>query len=122
MATGYGSNGSCFASVTDAVNDHYGSALIDSYDFLASGHGTTQFNYVAGAWQRETTQCYYNSTTPYNCVLRVDAARPYTPYPCTLQPSDDPVQQFTDGAILGWGIAAAMVAAWAVTVLRRGIH
>lgn len=51
------------------------------------------------------------TTTPVVSVL-----------PVSLQPAGvDPVTGFTDGAVLGWGVAAAMVAAWAVHSLRRAL-
>lgn len=39
--------------------------------------------------------------------------------PCDT--TDIPYQNFADGAMLGWGVAAAMVAAWAIHTLRRGL-
>lgn len=35
--------------------------------------------------------------------------------------SCDTTEQFMDGLAVGWGIVAAMVAAWAIHVLRRGL-
>lgn len=40
--------------------------------------------------------------------------------PVSLQPTAiDPTSGFTDGMTLGWGVAAAMAAAWAIHTLRR---
>jgi hypothetical protein len=33
----------------------------------------------------------------------------------------DPVSSFTDGAVLGWGVVAAMVAAYAIKLLQRSL-
>lgn len=42
--------------------------------------------------------------------------------PVSLQPeSIDAQTNFTDGATLGWGVAAAMAAAWAVVHLRKAL-
>lgn len=42
--------------------------------------------------------------------------------PVSLQPETlNPGTNFTDGALLGWGVVAAMVAAWAITILRRAL-
>lgn len=42
--------------------------------------------------------------------------------PVSLDPQNvDPVTGFTDGVLLGWGVALAMVVAWAIHVLRRAI-
>lgn len=32
-----------------------------------------------------------------------------------------PTENFLDGSILGWGVALAMVAAWAIHSMRRGL-
>lgn len=40
--------------------------------------------------------------------------------PVSIQPIGiDPVTGFTDGMTLGWGVAAAMAAAWAIHAMRR---
>ena len=36
-------------------------------------------------------------------------------------PSGTPAEMFIDGNLLGWGVAAAMAAAWSLHVLRRAI-
>lgn len=36
-------------------------------------------------------------------------------------PHVDPLENFTDGAALGWAVALAMCAAWAIMVMKRGI-
>lgn len=42
--------------------------------------------------------------------------------PVSIQPANfDPEESFSDGMSLGWGVAAAMVAAWAIVHLRRGL-
>lgn len=42
--------------------------------------------------------------------------------PVSLQPeSIDPATNFSDGATLGWGVAAAMAAAWGVVHLRKAL-
>jgi len=40
----------------------------------------------------------------------------------SLQPVGvDPATNFTDGAVLGWGVVAAMAAAYAIHLLRRAL-
>lgn len=40
----------------------------------------------------------------------------------SLQPANvDPVTNFSDGMALGWGVVAAMAAAWGVVSLRRAL-
>lgn len=50
----------------------------------------------------------------------------YTPLsavvPVSIQPANfDPEESFSDGMSLGWGVAAAMVAAWAIVHLRGAL-
>lgn len=45
--------------------------------------------------------------------------RSTTNAPVITFPTCDPVQGFTDGLTIGWGIAAAMVAAAALVVMKR---
>lgn len=54
--------------------------------------------------------CYDGST--YTAVIAVQ--------PVSIQPvGTDPETGFTDGMTLGWGVAAAMAAAWAIHAMRR---
>lgn len=47
---------------------------------------------------------------------------PVTLQAVSIQPeSIDAQTNFTDGATLGWGVAAAMAAAWAVVHLRKAL-
>lgn len=57
-------------------------------------------------------QCFDGST--YSAVSAV--------VPVSIQPANfDPEESFSDGMSLGWGVAAAMVSAWAVVHLRRAL-
>lgn len=57
-------------------------------------------------------QCFDGAT--YSAVSAV--------VPVSIQPSNfDPEESFSDGMSLGWGVAAAMVAAWAIVHLRRAL-
>lgn len=50
--------------------------------------------------------------TTYTAVVSVQ--------PVSIQPvGTDPQTGFTDGMVLGWGVAAAMAAAWAIHAMRR---
>lgn len=54
--------------------------------------------------------CFDGST--YSAVVSVQ--------PVSIQPvGTDPATGFTDGMTLGWGVAAAMAAAWAIHAMRR---
>lgn len=57
-------------------------------------------------------QCFDGST--YSAVQAATAV--------SLQPVGvDPQTSFTDGMTLGWGVASAVVAAWAIVHLRKGL-
>lgn len=75
---------------------------------------------VSGAWSLNYKTCTTGTASP-TCSPYSVAAPTNVVGSCTLTPSADPVQEFTDGNLLGWGVVAAMVAAWGITVLRRGI-
>lgn len=36
-------------------------------------------------------------------------------------PACDPQESFKDGMTMGWGVVAAMVAAWALVVMKKGL-
>lgn len=56
------------------------------------------------------------------CFLEDGSSAPGTAVPVSIQPeSIDAQTNFTDGATLGWGVAAAMAAAWAVVHLRKAL-
>lgn len=40
---------------------------------------------------------------------------------CTYQPEMSATDKFLDGNTLGWGVALAMVGAWAIHAMRRGL-
>lgn len=40
---------------------------------------------------------------------------------CTYDASTSNTERFMDGNALGWGVALAMVAAWAIHAMRRGL-
>ena len=79
------------------------------YSFSCS-QGTVGLSSVSGAFK-----CYDSTNTVISGV-------PVTLQPVSLQPeSIDAQSNFTDGATLGWGVAAAMAAAWAVVHLRKAL-
>lgn len=54
-------------------------------------------------------------------ILCTDGAAPVVSA-VSLQPVNlDPVTNFSDGAVLGWGVVAAMAAAYAIHLLRRAL-
>lgn len=79
------------------------------YSFSCSV-GTVGLSPISGAFN-----CYDSNGNPLPGVS-------VTLQAVSLQPeSIDAQTNFTDGATLGWGVAAAMAAAWAVVHLRKAL-
>ncbi|WP_298609619.1 hypothetical protein [uncultured Thiobacillus sp.] len=86
--------------------------------------------YCQGASDSAATPQLYNLGPGYGstiyCMLpggvQSGAAGVAAMKPITLTASDaagDPASNFTDGAILGWGVVAAMAVAWGLKQLGR---
>lgn len=103
MAAGHIVNGSCVDVAASA--DAYFSQLQPS----AAAGSPSYFTYAsndAGVWYLNTLQ----------------DGQPFTSFALTAPgfASCDTTETFFDGMALGWGVVAAMAAAWAIHTLRRG--
>ena len=110
MASGALVGARCFSSNAEATDAVYSAAPI--------GQSVGQTTYVSefvqssGAWVvRRSVIAQDGAVTQL-----ADAAAPSLSFPVC-----DTTAQFTDGMTVGWGVVAAMVAAWAVGALRRGL-
>ena len=101
--------GRCFIQSSDAVDAFYSSAPPS----LVSGSVSylTEFSNVSGVWQ--IVRYSMDGSGVVNALSQSVA-------PVPSFPDCNPAQEFTDGHLMGWGVAAAMVAAWAITNLKRG--
>lgn len=84
------------------------------YDFVCSVSGAEVWPMVNQASGEYRLKCSMPDGT-FGGILTLK------PVTVSAAPTATPGAEFTDGAVLGWGVVAAMVAAWGITVLRRGI-
>lgn len=68
---------------------------------------------VGGVWQIKRQSIASNGT-----ITNLTASNATMPTFPTCQPLDN----FSDGMLLGWGVAAAMLAAYAVKFIAKGLH
>lgn len=110
MAIGYYAHGKCWPDQNSATAAHWsaGPGL-----FITPGATTYMSNVVnEGGW---FIIRYSISSSGVSTKLG------YTALPLQSFPYCDTTTEFMDGMTLGWGVAAAIVAAWAVKNLRRGL-
>lgn len=100
----------CYLS-QDAAADAYYSAVAPSQ----TPGGTTylsEFVKVSGVWKLRR----YQVSSAGDVSMLTDAVAPAITFPTC-----DPAGSFKDGMTVGWGVVAAMIAAWAVVTVRRGL-
>lgn len=102
--------GRCFAS-QDAAADAYYSGAAPSQTPGATSY-LSEFVKVSGAWKLRR---YQVDNTGAVAMLSESAVPPMAFATC------DPAESFKDGLTVGWGVVAAMVIAWGVAVVRRGL-
>lgn len=117
MAAGHYVNGVC--TDTALSTDSYYSQIMPA--FTPGPNGTEIYKVFAnvnGTWTLdEYTISSTGTITPnFKSSLPIPSLAS-----CTYQPELSATERFGDGAILGWGVAAAMAAAWAIHVMRRGL-
>lgn len=110
MAVGYLYNGHCYASANEAA-DAYFSAFTPVINAGATSYATL-YAKVSGVWYARG----YSINSSGIWTLRYNSVSPVP-----IFPTCDPVSSFTDGMTLGWGVAAAMVAVYAVNLIRRSL-
>jgi hypothetical protein len=116
MAAGHIVNGSC-VDVAASADLYYSvqSSRIEKGTSLDFYH---QHSKNAGAWQVEQ----YSIASDGSVVLLHQASIPIPNFAtCDYQPEDSAFDRFVDGSVLGWGIVAAMVAAWLFLQMRRAL-
>lgn len=117
MAAGHYVNGVC--TDTALSTDSYYSQIMPI--FSTAGGGTEIYKVFANANGSWTLDEYTISSTG---AVTLNFKSPL-PIPslasCTYDPSTSNTERFMDGNALGWGVALAMVAAWAIHAMRRGL-
>lgn len=110
--TGSQFNGTCYPDQGSAFT-----AYLASSGAVAQTPGTTsylnRFEYVSGVWRLRQYSIASNG---------VITQRSDTAYPLPLFPACDPAGAYQDGLVIGWGIAAAIICATALMLVRRGIR
>lgn len=104
MAAGHIVSSQCVDVAASA--DHYFSQLLPS---VSPGTSTfqTQAEKLSGSWYLTT---YQDGAAISQTLLTVPAFS-----------SCDTTEKFYDGMAIGWGVAAAIIAAWAIKNLRRSL-
>ncbi|EHP43590.1 hypothetical protein OR16_07781 [Cupriavidus basilensis OR16] len=100
----------CYAS-PDAAADAYYSGAAPSQTPGGTSY-LSAFVKDAGVWKLRR----YQVNSAGEVATLTDAVLPTMTFPAC-----DPLENFKDGMTVGWGVVAAMVLAWGVTVLRRGL-
>lgn len=106
------SKGICWPSNAQAVDAYFSSLA----PFQTIGSFTTEniYTFDGSSWQ--LSQYSISSAGVRNLVYSTPA--PSLSFPTCITPND-PDTLFTDGLTLGWGVAAAMVAAWGISYLTK---
>lgn len=98
----------CFPSQAEALDAYY------SQNAPAQTPGTTSYvnEFVKSGSTWQINQYSVSSTGVWT-------TRSTTNAPVITFPACDPTANFVDGVTIGWGIAAAMVAAAAISLMKR---
>lgn len=114
---GFLSRGTCFDTLVEATDQYW--SFQDSLLTMdgQDNHDLHVYSFENGVWNfRE----YFIAKNSGILTPEVQTVLPVIGFPsCTYQPELSATDKFTDGATLGWGIVAAMVAAWAIMQLYR---
>jgi hypothetical protein len=129
MTIGYLGGETCFLTQAEAVAAYWGSQPVSLVSTSTTNKVIlTQPVYSGGSWYLQGKSCVAAAGTSATCDPSFTASlAAFTPVSCTMVEASgsaaagDPSQDFIDGNLLGWGVVAAMVAAWGVMVLRRGM-
>lgn len=111
MATGYLYNSICYVSLAQATAARWS----DVKPGITAGSTSylTDVQFSGTVWQIKRYTLSSTGTLTLNTT---------TTAPTLAFPSCDTAQNFNDGMLLGWGVAAAMVAAFSVKFLSRALH
>lgn len=100
----------CYPTSGEALDHFY--SLASPSMAPATTTAYTTFTNVGGVWQ----MAKYSINSSGVWSLNYSTTAPVVNFAsCTVL--DDATTQFTDGVTLGWGVAAAMVAAWSIKFL-----
>jgi hypothetical protein len=109
MANGALVGATCYDTQEHALDAYYSHSSPGQAPGASSYLST--FEKVSGAWHLRT---YASQNSQLGMVS--DAVAPVVAFPVC-----DTFESFKDGQVLGWGVVLAMVAAWCVANLRKGL-
>lgn len=110
MAAGFLHNGYCFTTLAEATAKHWA----ENPAFITAG----STSYMADVVFNGTVWQLKKYTLSSTGVLTNNST---TTLPALTFPACNTEQMFMDGMTVGWGIAAAIIAAWVIKNLRRGL-
>ena len=110
MATGYLYNQICFPTLAEATAAKWQNQPAGVTAGTASY--ITNFDYSGTVWQIKR----YTLSSTGTLTLNTTTSAPVLTFPAC-----DTFTNFNDGLTLGWGVVAAMVAAYAFTLMRKGL-
>lgn len=103
-------NSKCFASNALAADDWFSGK--DPSFTAGSTSYLSWFEKVGGVWQIKRQSIASNGT-----ITNLTSSNATVP---TFTACDE-TEQFVDGVTMGWGVALAIFAAWAIKYMRRGM-
>lgn len=110
MATGYLFQNVCYPSLSDATAAKWQSQ--PSGITAGTTSYLTNLEFSGTAWQIKRYTLSSSGTLTLNTT---------TLAPSLTFPTCDTFTNFNDGLTLGWGVVAAMAAAYAFTLMRKGL-
>jgi len=117
MAVGYGVKNLCFETSAKAVDYYWESQPVTTADAFTSNTYFYQYPVKLTYWKLFSNRCTQASGSISCNGQYFDLPSPAISS-CTYTPPVTNSEAFVDGNLLGWGVVAAMVAAWAVHVMR----
>lgn len=99
----------CYPTVSSATDAFFSSLPVS---IITSSASTFRLLHLKVGSQWKQNKVVYNSTGLETQIYTVDITAPTFP-PC------DPTQSYFDGMQIGWGIVAAMIAVYAVILIRK---
>lgn len=102
--------GRCYVSAADAADAYFSSHVPN----VVSGPTSyvLRFEFDAGVWKSVGYSIDSQGTWTQHYAISA---------PLPAFPECNPAEGFNDGMVIGWGIASAMIAVWAITHLRKGL-
>lgn len=111
MAAGFLYKSQCFATLSDATAARWSDVQAQMTPGTTSY--ITDIQWSGTAWQMKR----YTLSSTGALTLNTSTNMPVLAFPvCQTD------QNFDDGMLMGWGVAAAMVAAFAIKFIARGLH